>query len=400
MSKLRNINWKRVSSITLWTLVSCCTIVLMVSAVYKTDRRQCKGINININGVSNNYFIDEEDIRKLIDTYCGSNANRQVVSKFDLRSVERSLEKDIWIKNAELYFDINGILQVEVDEREPIARVFTQTGGSFYIDSSLKILPLSEKLSARVPVFTGFPTDTRVLSPKEQLLVKGIRDISEGLLEDQFLMAMIDQVDITAAGKFELIPKLGDQVVVFGEAIDHAGKFEKLKLFYKKVMPAAGWNKYSVIDLSFENQVVARVRSKEEVRSDSLRTLELMKLVAEYTEKMAGDTLLVSGASEEKVQDVSMVLQSVQRDETPEVTLPVFELPDGDETKTVIAPERVAKKPAPPKPSEKKVSPKKVVAKKPDNKIVKRTKEEAAKPKATPKAIMKKPGPKKPNNDY
>ncbi len=400
MSKLKHINWKRVLSTTAWVIVSCCTLVLLVSAVYKTDRRQCKGINISIDGVSNHYFIDEADIKKLIDTYCGSQASNQVISRFDLRSVEQSLEKDIWIKNAELYFDIDGVLQVEVDEREPIARVFTLTGGSFYIDSSLKVLPLSEKLSARVPMFTGFPTDTRVFSSREKKLISGIKELSESLLRDSFLMAMIDQVDITSTDKFELIPKLGDQVVVFGDATKHEEKFEKLKLFYKRVMPAAGWNRYSQINLSFQNQVVAKIRSKEEVKTDSLRTLELMKMVAEYTEKMAGDTLLATGSIEDKVQDLSMVLQSVQRDEAPEVVLPAFELPDAPRPKPV--PEPVVNKPVSVK-KQATVSPKPVVKK--TAPVKKPVKPAASKPApkkvpAEPKAIMKKPEPKKPNNDY
>lgn len=411
MNKLKNINWKRLLSTTAWILVTCCTLVLLVSAVYKTDRRRCKGINIHIEGASNHFFIDEKDIRSLIDTYCGAHSSGQAVSKFDLRSVEQSLERDIWIRNAELFFDANGILQVEVDEREPIARIFTQTGGSFYIDSSQQILPLSEKLSARVPVFTGFPTDTRVLSPGEKELMSGIKDISEGLLKDTFLMAMIDQVDITPSGKFELIPKLGDQVVVFGDAAGHEEKFGKLKLFYKKVMPGAGWNKYSVINLSFNNQVVARVRSKEEVRSDSLRTLELMKLVAEYTEKMAGDTVFTGVAVEDRSQDFSMVMQSVQREETPEVSLPAFEKEEASEARLPEArktePANPDPKPVTPRPAAKKPAVKKPVVKKP---IVKKPvlQKKATKPpitdlkkkKEVPKAVMKKPEAKKPNNDY
>ena len=410
MNKLKQIKWKNVLLTTVWVVVSCCTLVLLGSAVYKTDHRKCKGINIKIDGVNNHYFIDESDIRKLIDTYCGIQTTGRVVSQFDLRSVEQSLERDIWVKNAELYFDINGVLQVEVDEREPIARIFSRTGGSFYIDSSLKILPLSEKLSARVPVFTGFPTDTRILSLRERNLLVGVRTLSEEILKDSFLSAMIDQVDITEQDKFEMRPKLGDQVVLFGDATGHEEKFRKLKLFYKNVMPKAGWRKYSVIDLSFEEQVVAKIRSKEEVVSDSLRTLELMKMVAEYTERMAGDTLLTTPFVEEKSQDLSMVLQSVQRDEDPGISLTGIEIPEPPVTKQTVAPTvvqtapvKVSPKPVV-KPEVKKQEVKKPEVKKPavkksepKKKTVIPVKKTAAEP---PKAVMKKPEPKKANNDY
>jgi hypothetical protein len=217
---------------------------------------------------------------------------------------------------------------------------------------------------------------------------------------------MIDQVEITPSGKFEMIPKLGDQIVVFGDASNHQAKLEKLKLFYKKVMPVAGWNKYSVINLSFDNQVVAKVRSKEEVKTDSLRTLELMKMVAEYTEKMAGDTLFAAGATDDKVQDMSMVLQSVQRDEAPEVILPAFDLPEVIESDP--APATVLKKTAPvkkdlkshlSKPPITKTPVKKPVVKKAEP-VKKSTAASQEKPGERPKAIMKKPETRKPNNDY
>lgn len=404
MKSLKQINWKQVLSTTVWVAASCCTLVLLASAVYRTDHRKCKGINIRIDGASSHFFIDQADIRKLIDTYCGTHTTGRMVSQFDLRSVERSLEKDIWVKNAELYFDINGVLQVEVDEREPIARVFAKTGGSFYIDSSMKILPLSEKLSARVPVFTGFPTDTRILSKGEKRLLSGVKSISETLLKDSFLMAMIDQVDITEKNRFELIPKLGDQVVLFGEADAHEEKFRKLKLFYKNVMPKAGWRRYSEIDLSFKDQVVAKVRSKEEVVTDSLRTLELMKMVAEYTERMAADTLLTIPFEGEPKQDLSMVLQSVQREDAPETGFLGLEN-TVEKSSDVILPAKVTARPVKPaantvvkEPSARNKAKKSVPVKKKITPV--KAKVAPASTSEKPKAVMKKPEPKKVNNDY
>ena len=75
-------------------------------------------------------------------------------------------KKTQWIKKAELFFDNNNVLEVRITEREPIARIFTTSGSSFYIDSSLARLPLSDKFSPRLPVFTDFPTDVIVIIQK------------------------------------------------------------------------------------------------------------------------------------------------------------------------------------------------------------------------------------------
>ena len=47
-----------------------------------------------------------------------------------------------------MWFDNRNVLHVEVYEREPIARIFTTAGNTFYIDSTEKKLPLSDRLSA------------------------------------------------------------------------------------------------------------------------------------------------------------------------------------------------------------------------------------------------------------
>lgn len=305
-----------------WTLVSCATVLLLVSAVTRTDKRICAGVQIRIAGVKNNFFLDQSDIRRIILNYSGGPLEGRPVADLNLRAVEQALERDLWIRDAELFVDNNAVLQVDVDEREPVARIFSVTGGSFYIDSALTVLPLSERVSARVPVFTGFPTETKIMSAEEKDLLKHIRTLGIGLYEDPFLMAMIDQVAITPKKRFELFPKIGDHVVVFGGSDDVEDKLEKLKLFYKKVLPGTGWNRYSEVNLMYSNQVVAKLRSKQDVASDSLRTLQLMKMVAAYTAKMAEDTTLTYPMMEDAIrQDVSMVMQSVQREEVPAMPL-------------------------------------------------------------------------------
>ncbi len=38
------------------------------------------------------------------------------------------------------------------------------------------------------------------------------------------------------------------------------GKLRNLEVFYKEVLPVAGWNRYSMIDLEFRDQIVCRKR--------------------------------------------------------------------------------------------------------------------------------------------
>lgn len=302
----------------LWIVLGCGTLVLLISAAITTDQRQCEGIHVRISGVNHNYFIDQKDVEKIIAINTGNKYTGKAISNFDLRAIETVLEKEVWIKDAQLYFDNNNILEAEIEEREPVLRIFTSNGTSYYIDSSLMMLPLSEKFSANLPVITNFPTDVKVLSRKDSILLRQVKDIGMYIGEDAFLMSMIDQVDITPQRTFELIPKIGNQLIVFGDASGISVKFDKLKSFYKNIIPKSGFGKYSQINLQFNNEVVAKIRGKDDVSADSLRTVMLMKMIAETTEILASDSIKMFLPDSEKSADSTLVMQSVQRDDSGE----------------------------------------------------------------------------------
>jgi hypothetical protein len=137
----------------------------------------------------------------------------------------------------------NEVLKVSIEEREPIARLFSTSGTSFYIDSMLFKLPLSDTYSAKVPVFTGFPSDKTILSELDSIILKQVKRLSMAIQKDSFHTAMIEQIDITPQLTFEFIPKIGNQLIQFGTATDIDAKLYKLKLFYKKVIAIESWNK-------------------------------------------------------------------------------------------------------------------------------------------------------------
>jgi len=145
--------------------------------------------------------------------------------------------------------------------------------------------------------------------------LRGIKQMSLYIQKDSFLMAMIDQVYIIGQDQYELIPKMGDQIVLFGDEKNMDKKFEKFKLFYKKIVPQYGWSKYSKIKLDYENQIVATVRGKEDVVADSLRTMAMMRAMAEYNLRMAGDTtqIILQDNASNTTSD-SLIFQSLQRD--------------------------------------------------------------------------------------
>ncbi len=271
---MRKYNWKKILTRTLWGITGAGAIVLLGAAMQRKNQKKCADINIEITGAEQHMFIDEQDVLDMLNIAGRVEGSRS--SALNLRSMETMVEKNPWVKNAEMFLDNKQVLQVRIEERQPVARVFTMEGSSFYLDSNAMRLPLSDKISARVPVFTGFPSDQPVLSKPDSALLFSVAQVGRYILADSFWMAQVAQVDITSQAGFELVPVIGDHIVVLGAAEDLDNKFKRLYTFYKKAWLQNGINRYEKLDVQYNNQVVAIQRGIAKALSDSIRAKEIM----------------------------------------------------------------------------------------------------------------------------
>ncbi len=379
--------------------IGAATIVLLVAAIRVKDARVCKEIEVTIDAPGDNYFVDKKDILHVISSLSGGNPLNKPAGSFNLKQMEEALQKNVWIKHAQLFFDNIEVLHVNISERVPVVRVFAAGGSTFYLDSSAAKLPLSDKFSARLPVFTGFPSDKIILSKIDSTLLRDIKNLGMAIAKDSFCMAMIEQVDIKPEGDFEMITKVGNSVVLFGNAGDAELKLERLKLFYREVVPKAGWNYYSRINVQYKNQVVGSRRGAADIAADSLRTVQLLQLLAIDAERRASDSsqhFLQDNPG--NTADSSIIQQSIQRDDAVDSPGAAADLPVQAAPPTTVAANTPAVVPAPavpkpvavPKPATSKPVPKPVV----NRPAVPKPKPKPKPPAAKPRAVMP------PRNDY
>ena len=314
MAEKKRYNYKNILKATIWLFLASGVVMLLVAAITKKETDLISGVNINITGVQNHYFLDKIEVKGILEKVNKKKLENSTIGRTDLSAMEKELRKDQWIRKVEMFFDNNKILQVNIDEREPVARIFTTSGNSFYIDTALTRLSVSNKFSARLPVFTNFPTDVIVLTKKDSTLLKDIGTLSDFITNDPFWMAQIEQVDITPYYTFELTPKLGNQIIRFGNIENYKEKFNNLLAFYKKIQTRVGWNLYSIVDVQFSNQIVAIKRDAKEVKADSLKTVEIMKQIIAEAKRKMNDSSTVQ--LEQKDNASTDIRQSVERDES------------------------------------------------------------------------------------
>jgi cell division protein FtsQ len=281
--------WKKILVIGLWVCAGSGLLFLLIAAGQKKDAVRCAGINILLNGAEEDYFLTLEDIQKMVVPTPPHMAKGRLVEGFPLRKIEAAIEKNIWVKDAELYFDAQQILQVRVLERVPIMRVFNQFGESFFVDSSLQALPIDNRITVKLPVFTGFPGAIYSWTKQDSLLMKEMRSIGTFISSDSFWNTQIAQIDIAANGQFNMVPTVGNHLIQFGAGNDVAKKFHKLMVFYTRVLAGAGMEKYGVLNVAFDQQIVATKRGVTS-KVDSLQALKKINELIERSKQMSIDT--------------------------------------------------------------------------------------------------------------
>jgi cell division protein FtsQ len=282
---------RRILSIITWSLTGAGVLVLLVAAIRYRNNNTCKGYLIGISGPPTGFFIGKKDIASLLAPAGGLKIQDRPIQSFDLRHMETTLEKNIWIRKARLFFDNNGILHIDVTERTPATRIFTTEGNSFYLDSAGVQLPVIAALPARLPVFTGYPSKIVSHQGADSLLTETIRHLSGFIRSDSFWTAQIAQVNILPDRTFELEPEIGDHRVIFGDGNDIGPKFHRLFLFYSEVLSRTGFDKYQRIDVSYAGQVVATRKGSGQSRYDSLQGMNNIRQMIRAAQQLQPDTV-------------------------------------------------------------------------------------------------------------
>jgi cell division protein FtsQ len=319
-------SWKskiwRITLLTCWCLAGAGLIALLVAAVNRKNEEVCKGYEIRIHGASEQLFLEKSDIVEILSA---NSLQGKPVSSLDLRKMEERLERHAWIQSAQLFIDNNSILKVSVDEREPIARVFTAAGTSYYIDSACERLPLTDKIAVRLPVFTGFPSERARLNKADKALMKQVKEMSEFISRDAFWSAQIAQVDITPQRNFEMVPTVGNHIIEFGDGTDIESKFRRLFVFYKQVMSKSGLNAYERVNVQFARQVIGKKKETRISRYDSLLAVKKIQQLIFNAQRLQPDTLRMnvkpletSNVSEQQLRNYDLVpgADTIRRDTT------------------------------------------------------------------------------------
>ena len=94
---------------------------------------------------------------------------------------------------------------------------------------------------------------------------------SRGSAHSPHTCSLIQQIYVEDNGDIVFYTSVGDQKIIFGAVEDIDYKFAKLNAYYRQIVPAYGWEKYSTVNLKFSDQIVCTARNKKDmIKSTSI----------------------------------------------------------------------------------------------------------------------------------
>jgi cell division protein FtsQ len=238
-------------------------IALILGLIAFTEARQgqktCREVIVKLDKVDGHQFLSRRDVTGYITNEGSDPVVGESFDKLDFRQLEQRLKRHGLVKNCQVSRDLMGNLIVSIEQPRPVARLVSLTGGlqfveGQYVSEEGRFFPISMNHTVRVPLVSGgyFSRHNTLTDTTSQGLVKLLNLIRN----DPFWQAQVAEIEVSEQGAVTLWPVYGKHRMELGMPIHLDLKFKKLKLFYKSILSAKGWDRYSRVNVQYRNQIV------------------------------------------------------------------------------------------------------------------------------------------------
>jgi cell division protein FtsQ len=255
---------RKILYISIWVIISAGLVALLVFAKSGYHETECKTMEIRISNPIDYPMINRQELESLI-LKAQNPVKGNYISRINIGKIERALRSSPYISSANVYTTLTGDLCVNVTQRIAIVRIINANGENYFIDEDGVIIPYQPAHPAKVMLATGnIPEsfnfverpDIQVKSLYQQSPLRKIYALSREMMHDPFFKSLIGQIYINDRNELELIPRFGEQLIMFGDTTDMHHKIGNLEAFYSNIMDKVGWTTYDTINVKYKNQVV------------------------------------------------------------------------------------------------------------------------------------------------
>lgn len=244
-------------------LIAIYLLLAFVSFDKKGDPKAlCSKVNIDIADNAAGGFLDAKVIKERLQKTGFYPIGRQL-KDVDTRGIEEMLRRSPFVKTAECYKTEGGYVYISVTQRMPVIRIKADNGDDYYVDDHDCIMPRSSYTSDLI-IASG--------NINRWYAINYISPLGKAIMQNDVWKNLIEQINITPNLGVELVPRIGDHIVYIGQLpeITDKSKHDKdiaqfvdkkmtrLEKFYKYGLSQVGWNKYSYVNIEFDNQIICK----------------------------------------------------------------------------------------------------------------------------------------------
>jgi len=310
---LKRINWTSVLKGLAWVICLAGVVVLMSFVGVKKHTVKCTNVKILIPGADN--FIEREEIDAILKQSQGTLIGRKLEG-INLNDIEQKIKSNPYIAFAKIYADMDGVIHIEIKQRQPILRVINAGNQDFYIDRNGLKMPVSANFTANVLAANGNinePFGGRLDTLKTQL-AQDLYKTALFIKSDTLWDAQIEQIFVDEKKDIELVPRVGNQRIILGNADSLEVKMRNLLTFYKKAMPKVGWDTYKTINIKYTNQIVCERNKLDSLAPKVYKAPEIRRDSAPATKKVIDSMVLDAILQEQGAKPPPAVKTKVKTD--------------------------------------------------------------------------------------
>ena len=223
---------------------------LIFSTSYFRDmsrNRVCEDFSVVIQDSAHYRFVSTQDIMNLVKRYDLDPVGK-TFREINTLAIRDTILSNKLVESAKVFITPGGSVKATVSQRKPVLRVISDMKGNFYVDNERRIMPVSGNFAVYVPVATG------VID--EEFARNQLSDFALFLSSHPDWDAWIEQIVVHKDEEVELIPRAGDFRIILGRLDGYQAKLAKFARFVDEGLNVVGWNRYSAINLKYDNQVV------------------------------------------------------------------------------------------------------------------------------------------------
>jgi len=233
-------------------------VVILGFVSGEADQVLCMRIDVVLPDTVNSRFVTDPDIRAMFRSQ-GLQLQGYPMKEINTRELERLLEKNAYIKEAEVSTDVSGRMEIRLEQRIPVVLVMPEGKAGFYLDTEGEVLPLSNQFVPHILLVSGNIEDADG-STGTSTQLEEIHRFCTYVTEQPFWNEQIVQLYVNRRGEYELIPRVGAHQILMGSMEQWDKKLRNLELLYQQGLSAYGWNSYGTINLKYTNQVICTKR--------------------------------------------------------------------------------------------------------------------------------------------